>query len=280
MTFDKLHDQIRELKAKSGLSTILLLPPPIYISDIIINIKKGDESNNVPFKKLSSGEQQLTLSLYSILYHVKNVDYGKDKLGDGKNYKYLNIIMEEVELYFHPEFQRKFVYKLVAMFKNSGLRKIKGINIMMVTHSPFVLSDIPQSNLLLLKKGESAKCEKETLGANILDMLGESFFMESTIGELLNYKIDKILKIYDSYKSNRSNGQWKRQYERIKDVLKMLSEMVSDNYIQSSLKYIMDELESVSSTVVGGDSKNKSVESSYIELMQKEKEFEELISKK
>ena len=53
------------------------------------------------------------------------------------------------------------------------------INILFITHSPFILSDIPKQNVLFLENGKpSEKKNMNTFGANITDLLADSFFIE------------------------------------------------------------------------------------------------------
>lgn len=83
---------------------------------------------------------------------------------------------------------------------------------MIVTHSPFVLSDIPTSNILALEDGMQSKTELQTFGANIYDMLNTSFFLHnSTIGDFAQWLIGRIiliLKVYENprYGINMLNG--------------------------------------------------------------------------
>ena len=83
---------------------------------------------------------------------------------------------------------------------------------MIVTHSPFVLSDIPTSNILALEDGMQSKTELQTFGANIYDMLNTSFFLHnSTIGDFAQWLIGRIiliLRVYENpqYGINMLNG--------------------------------------------------------------------------
>ena len=243
ITFKQLHEQIDKLKEIKKAETIILLPPPIFIGDIMIRPQNdiyGEHASK--FQKLSSGEQQMILSQYSILYHIKNIDYGKDEHGEGNEYAYANLIMEEVELYFHPDFQRRFIHSIVRLFNNAGLQNVKGINIMMITHSPFILSDIPSSNVLFLDNGTAIKPTINTLGANIHNMLGDSFFMDYTVGDLLRQKVEKIINVNIMADTNVSG--WEREYKMIKNELYYLSRTISDDYVRKSLLSIQYDLES------------------------------------
>lgn len=158
-----------------------LLPPPI--ADVTLMIvkredKKTFESNPksvglIPFTGLSSGERQIAYTLGNVLYHLINlnstlhdVSIEKEHLSFLK-YHHVCMLMDEVELYYHPDLQRKFVKLLLDSITSVPLDNIYNINITLVTHSPFVLSDIPQSNILCLQKGESESRQGQTFGANI-----------------------------------------------------------------------------------------------------------------
>lgn len=175
-----------------------LLPPPI--ADVTLMIvkredKKTFESNPksvglIPFTGLSSGERQIAYTLGNVLYHLINlnstlhdVSIEKEHLSFLK-YHHVCMLMDEVELYYHPDLQRKFVKLLLDSITSVPLDNIYDINITLVTHSPFVLSDIPQSNILCLQKGESESRQGQTFGANIVDLLNESFFLQGTIAIL------------------------------------------------------------------------------------------------
>jgi predicted ATPase len=140
---------------------------------------------------MSSGQLQLLNSLNTISYHLRNLD------SDIHSYKYVNIVLDEVELYLHPEFQRQYVNTILSGIREIGLSNIKGINLLLLTHSPFVLSDIPSSNVLHLKEGAPTErsANTNTFGANIYDLFNDSFFMkDGFIGQFAQEKIDKVFK--------------------------------------------------------------------------------------
>lgn len=156
------------------------------------------------FKDLSSGEKQIIYSINSVIYHLINLDsiHYMD-VEDGISYKYFNIILDEIELYFHPEFQRIFINELIK-----SINYLKGFNykynIIFLTHSPFILSDIPTANILKLDKGNIKNDikEEETYAANVHDLLANDFFLENGfMGEYAKQKIKDLLK-YLTYNEN------------------------------------------------------------------------------
>lgn len=200
MTLDELDEYIlrfRKRHKKETAEIIELLPPPIFSTKILLSSKSTPEIV-VPFEKLSSGEKQYLYSVSSALYHLVNLNSVK-KTGKRRKHQFVNVVLEEVELYFHPEMQRGYVKNLLDAVKTIKLDQIESVNFLLVTHSPFVLSDIPKSNILFLHdNGEpaNAKLDFATYGANIHDLLKQSFFLEkgsmgafakSKIGDTINY---------------------------------------------------------------------------------------------
>ena len=193
----------RRLSRKNSVALNLMseaaVPPPFMETSIgLVELNTGVD---VPFEYLSSGEKQQAFTISSLIYHLKNLDsVSKDRSTEDRvAYENVQLILEEVELYFHPELQRVFVRNLLDGIRHAGLSHIKWINISIVTHSPFVLSDIPSCNVLALKK-EDGKTEKiRCFAANIHDMLKLSFFLNNgSIGDFASWTtmhIAKCLKV-------------------------------------------------------------------------------------
>ena len=139
----------------------------------------------------SSGEKQFLQVVGAVLYHLHNID---SIASNEMRYRNINLIFEEIELYFHPEWQRKWVYWLIAMLRSITYKYIRNINVVLVTHSPFVLSDIPKTNVLFLKGGRpNYDMQMNTFGANIHHLLKNGFFLPGLpMGEFAHRKIDEI----------------------------------------------------------------------------------------
>ena len=91
---------------------------------------------------------------------------------------------------------------------------------MIVTHSPFVLSDIPTQNILFLEKGghKADKSEVASFGANIHTMLMNSFFLKGgAMGQFAKETIVKMIDLVNAaYLSGRLEwyqGDLKRMIE-------------------------------------------------------------------
>ncbi|MFH6942586.1 hypothetical protein [Flavobacterium sp. FlaQc-50] len=198
----KLAKNINKIRGHENI--IKFIPPPIFNIDLNLKSVNGSETE-IRFSNLSSGEKQLIYSLNSIYYHLIYLDSVASSNGNKTYYKDVNIILEEIELYFHPEFQRQYIKLLLDGLYNIGLERIKSINIIFVTHSPFILSDIPQSNVMYLevKNGISVpiKQEKKSFSANIHHLLTDNFFLKNNIyiGSFAHSKLKMAIGFINTY---------------------------------------------------------------------------------
>ena len=189
----------KRLGLKNSIALNLMIeaaiPPPFMETSIgLVELNSGVY---VPFEYLSSGEKQQAFTTSSLVYHLKNLDsVSNDRSTDDRvAYENVQLILEEVELYYHPELQREFVRNLLDGIRHASLSHIKWINICIVTHSPFVLSDIPSCNVLALKKDEEIVERIPSFAANIHEMLKLSFFLDKgSVGDFANWTTMRIAK--------------------------------------------------------------------------------------
>lgn len=188
LPLEKLKSTITDIK------NLELMPPPFYETEVVFVPDDNDEEV-ITTDTLSSGERQRLASLSSVIYHLRNLN---SKKKDDVKYRDVNVVLEEIELYFHPECQRVFIKELIEMIERANLTEIDNINIILVTHSPFILSDIPKGNVLLLEKGRPAeddtKRQLTTFGANIYDMLKTGFFLDGPVGAFAQKQVERVVK--------------------------------------------------------------------------------------
>ncbi|MTE27545.1 AAA family ATPase [Winogradskyella ouciana] len=168
---------------------IEILPPPIFKAEILLENNKDEFSS---FDKLSSGEKQQIHSVSSLLYHITNLNsVNSNSL---VKYRNINIILDEIELYYHPEMQRKYLFFLLKAISKLDIDDVDALNICLVTHSPYILSDIPTQFTLRLDDGTPIDDDNKTFGANIHDLLDNEFFMkDGFMGELAKEKIEETI---------------------------------------------------------------------------------------
>ena len=223
----------KELRSMRAIQEYL---PPSFFS-IGIEVDKfvdGKRQNDEPISidRLSSGERQYLYTFSTYIYHILNLlsIQGANRV----KYRRINLILDEVEICLHPEYQRKFVNELLGYIKRLYMNRNASFNIMIATHSPFILSDIPQSNILYLEEGcvPDTSEFKNPFAANICDILYQSFFLKNGfVGEYARRKVnDLITKL-------SPNGYFT---ERRKEQFDLLMEMISDPFLKMQLQQLYD----------------------------------------
>lgn len=226
-------------KGLSIMERMEYLPPSIFHSQIYLN--KLDSEKNVVGEKiklnhLSSGERQFLYMMSTLVYHAVNL---KTIATDVNRVQYnkLNLVMDEVEICFHPELQRQFINKMIGVLTRMKLNEHFDINILLTTHSPFVLSDIPTVNLLCLEKGEPKKGDevlKQTFCANVYDLLSNHFFMKQFIGDFASKKLDEWVEEVKTFRE-QAVGNNREDNRRIARALFEKLSMVGDGFIRENL---------------------------------------------
>lgn len=195
-------DSLKNFYKEEGVFRLECLPPPIYKYEIIYR-HQNSEKDYIPFRFLSSGEKQLLNNIGAILYHLRNLDSVSDNNAKCEN---VNIVLEEIELYFHPEYQRSIIKMLIEKLNGANFNYLRNIQITFVTHSPYILSDIPKQNVLFLKDGAPYyEMQENTFGANINSLLKNGFFLPGLpMGEFAYSKINTIFAILHSGKFDQT----------------------------------------------------------------------------
>ena len=154
------------------------------------------KKNNMTFNSLSTGEKQLLKFITNFTYTLIDTKYDNRM-----------IFLDEIETAFHPQWQKKFIdiiIKFINVIREKGLVPKSNIyHLIFVTHSSFILSDIPKENIIFLDKEKIGNCKvlshdevllkKQTFGANIHTLLSDSFFMEDGLmGEFAKGKINDV----------------------------------------------------------------------------------------
>ena len=194
---------------------------------------------NKSFKSLSSGEKLLFRLIIDITYQIKKIK---------EYYNGITICLDETELGLHPQWQKAYLKHILESIK-IYVQNDFVINILFVTHSPFILSDLPKENVIFLKDGkqEYPFKDKQTFGANIHTLLSHGFFMDGGLmGEFAKGKINDIKVFYE--KVNKSSNQivdFQKEYNSNIKNFKHIQKIIGEAFLQTIIKNYLDELEQI-----------------------------------
>lgn len=143
---------------------------------------------------LSSGEEEL-LNLFSLIYDA--VEIQPIKYSNQKAPRLL--ILDEAEIGFHPKWQRSYVKTLSSFIASLKAHANYNIQIIITTHSPILLSDIPSCCCNFLERKEDGNTynvrntQPQTFATNVFDLYRNPFFLhKGLIGQFAENKLKKL----------------------------------------------------------------------------------------
>ncbi len=168
-----------------------------------INFYK-DKEEKIGYLSLSSGEREYIKLLVNYIYMFTKSD---------KNFYFF----DEVDLSLHPNWQKRLLYDLIYYMEKFNSNK--KIQLIFSTHSPFLLSDLPNENIIFLKDGQQDNdIDIDTFGANIHTLLSHGFFMkDGLMGEFAKNKINDVIKVLNS--KQRVSKKRQQYYKNIISVI-------------------------------------------------------------
>lgn len=234
----EICDLIAMTGGKSYEDILRILPPPFFAYDM--EYCRGKNGEVVTLDNLSSGEKQMLLIMSDVIEHISNLSSIPTKDEERVAYHHINIMLDEAELYFHPEFQCNFIDKFLNLINCVILdkRRIRSINLLMATHSPYLLSDIPGNNVVFITD-EKSESKMDTFAANIYDLLKSSFFMKTSIGEFASSKIQMFLKVYHETNTEKR----KKLFCLNREEFEYLVYVIGDPYLHNTLLLMFNEMD-------------------------------------
>lgn len=207
-----------------------ILKPKIKVNRI--------DSIDYGIKSLSSGEQQLVFTIQTILYHLNNINSvfraGSLERNNVLKYRYVLIVLDEIELYFHPEFQRTFINELIRQVLSLKIPHILSIHFLFSTHSPFILSDIHGCDVIRLENGKISKHpSEETFASNVHDMLANEFYLrDGFMGERAKGIIQDLIHYLTSNDKEQSTSGIVWSVDTSKALIKTVGESILRNRLE------------------------------------------------
>ncbi|CAM4137682.1 AAA family ATPase [Pseudoalteromonas byunsanensis] len=129
------------------------------------------------WKSISSGEYSL-LTMLSRLHEAACNTPIKDNI---------TVIIDEGEICLHPELQRSYVANLIK-YMDALFCEFSHVNVVITSHSPLILSDIPSHSLNMMDSDE----QRGYFGANLYDLFADGFAVDNILSEFAYRRITDL----------------------------------------------------------------------------------------
>lgn len=199
-----IYDELSKVDEKYFTDDMLLIP----VSDI--DTRDGKPLANL-YERMDQYRKDEELGLFKdalLPYHWTNVSSGeyqaariwgmidkfavRVKVMSGTDYEHaihpnMILLLDEPENYMHPEMCRLFIKQMGEYLSKRG--NDSHLQVIMSTHSPFMLSDVMSHQVVRMDYDERGYCKinqannKLHFAANIHTIMADSFFLKETIGE-------------------------------------------------------------------------------------------------
>lgn len=182
---------------------------------------------SIDYAGLSSGEKSI-LSMFSRIRSAASTI--------PESQTEIMLLLDEPEVTLHPQWQTSFISIL-----NNNLPKLlpnRSIQIIITSHSPILISDLPKSNVLFLEKDDktgkciisSLKNLDNTFAANIHSLYADAFFLKDKGGAMGQFAKSKI------YEAIRLiNNEDVNSIEYIRKIIEMTGEPLIKNQLNQLL---------------------------------------------
>ncbi|WP_145335718.1 AAA family ATPase [Paenibacillus xylanexedens] len=190
---------------------------------------------NFDWRGLSSGEKAM-LSTYARFFRLSDEQerYHNLKLNDQ-----VIVLIDEGELYLHPEWQKRFLLSVVNFLPT--IYKGRTIQVIITSNSPIIVSDLPASNLIFIDKTEKGSKvidglldNKQTFAANIHTLMSDAFFMSTgLIGDFARYKVNLLI---NQIMNRSSDDLWED-----KDILEKSINIIGEPVLRNKIRHMLQE---------------------------------------
>lgn len=190
---------------------------------------------------VSSGEYQYAKTLGAIdefCIKLKISNHNKE----GSFQPNFILLLDEPEAYMHPEMCRRFLTEANEILKRRSAES--KIQIIMTTHSPFMLSDVVSSQVIRMKQDESGYCKvlesnnTLTFAAGIHSIMARDFFLDFTIGE---YSRQLLTDLLEQLRGIVGKSQFTEEDIALIHRARIITPVIGDNILRRYFESLLEE---------------------------------------
>lgn len=213
-----------------------------FLKTLIEKLKNDDYAEiyrlfELRWKGLSSGE----ISLLNLLGRISNRVASMNEEDKKKN---TILLIDEVDLGLHPEWQRLWISKIRPLLSNMFP---KDSQLIVTTHSPIFLSDVPKNDIIYLSPTNRIE---STFAQNIYDLFNSSFVLDNVQGEFSTNYIRDISEVFGSDRIHDKILEFLKKYfegfneeeviEYFEEAIKIIGEPILKNHFLNKLKQYLE----------------------------------------
>lgn len=226
--------------------------------------------------ELSTGEKKI-LELLSITIHeiYENTLNQKMRLLKSSVKKNIVFLIDEIESTMHLEWSRNFINYVISYLDEmivpidlGGEKYVDlGINVqlIMTTHSPFLLSDLNQNSIIALECVEGVVYKKDSVKSfaqNIQRIMNNEFFIRDSYGAFAQNKINEIIKLCDEKEKLTENDKKKIKYviEEVGEPIlkkkleeKFIEKLKKDSDIKAEERFLLEKIKQMYGNITQED---------------------------
>ena len=203
--------------------------------DLYQNSKSLTEYGNFTFSPSPSSGEMSEILLYSRIFEQLT------RMEESSN---ILLFLDEAETTLHPRLQQHIVQNLIVFFDNFFVDRNFKIQIIFATHSPILLSDLPVTNIVFLKKDSGSEIttvvtrdRKQTFASNIYQLYQDSFFLDDTlIGDFAKNQINQVIDELNKNENYEATLEKVSVSDRSKYIASLVGEPLLRKLIQERIK--------------------------------------------
>ena len=205
------------------------------IVDICENMIEDEEILyfEVCLPQMSSGERaRLTLfsRLHAWVSKMTFADFRQNNV----------LLLDELEAYMHPEWQRCLIYDLISFFEwEHSIKHPVKVQLFISSNSPFLISDVDMDEITVMSK--DIEVEEKTFAQNIHVILKDSFFKKSgSMGKYAKQKVDRVYEILAGCLKKKKNPAFEQNMQEAEECNNII-EKIGEPLIYKDLREMYEE---------------------------------------
>ena len=156
----------------------------------------------------------------------------------------LILLLDDPENYMHPEMCRTFIRNLNVLLSKRDTNS--ELQVLISTHSPFMLSDVMASQVIKMNYDEYGRCiisksERPYYAANVHSIMADGFFLKYTIGEQARIFLEDKFELLKSLVSRKSELSLSEKEELT--MIRQLIPNIGDALIRHCFSMLLEKLQ-------------------------------------